>query len=353
MVLRSPPDLGEDELDHRLEVEARALGVQFSPSTSPQAHLTPSISTMTIASDSENPSSAISLSTFRTSCSSSERRHTFQSRMSISPSQTSSVAPSIYSFTELKASAFRNGIRRMSVFRKRKSAPWSRNITPTGTDQVFGAVSADQYSAKESMESPLSVRSSKSSWSTSIPPVRKGTLAHPTLDDPDSIPPIKQCPELQDLQVQQWAERDRFLDYQRKCLADMRTEYEQSRKQTLEAQTAFIRETRTEVYETYSSPLVPLLICPPPFTGRKIPLRLRIAPTRSRNEADGRTGIRETHLRHPPPPHGSLLPQRLLSTPNPTLRPQFSRLLRHRYRRRRHHPAPPQSPLSQSNRKRL
>jgi hypothetical protein len=280
-VLRSPPDLSEDELDHRLELEARALGLQFSPATSPQGHLTPSISTMTIASDSENPSSTISLSTFRTSCSSSERRHTFQSRMSISPSQQSSIAPSIYSFTELKASAFRNGIRRMSVFRKRKSAPWSRNITPTSTEQVFEAASADQYSAKESMESPLSVRSSKSSWSTSIPPVRKGSLAHPTLDDPESIPPIKQCPELQDLQIQQWAERDRFLDYQRKCLAEMRSEYERSRKQTLESQTASVRETRAEVCGTDSPLLIPLLICLLPFTGRKITIRLRIAPTRS------------------------------------------------------------------------
>ncbi len=71
-VLRSPPDVTEDELDHRLGLEAHVLSLQCPPAGG--GLLTSSPSVMTIASDPEEPSSAISQSTEPSSCSSSDRR---------------------------------------------------------------------------------------------------------------------------------------------------------------------------------------------------------------------------------------------------------------------------------------
>ncbi len=253
VVLRSPLDVTEDELDHRLELEARVVGVQCRP---PHVDpLTSSTSAATIASDFEKPRSAISQSTDPTSCSSSERRHTFQSPdihlLPISP--TRSVTPSLYSYTEKTTSAVRNGLRRMSIFRKRSPRRSSAAVTPASIEQGGNGVgAADQGSRKESLESPLSTTSRKSSWSTSIPLMTKDTVGESSSDDKEAIRRTQQCVELQELQIQQRDERDRFLEFQRKCLSDMRSDYEKSKKQKIEAQTAIVRVARTKAFPILS-----------------------------------------------------------------------------------------------------
>ena len=267
-VLRQPPNMTEDELEHLLEVEARVLGIKCRPSSADP--LTYSTSAMTIASDSEKPCSAISQSTDPTSCSSSDRRLTFQSPFiqTVPSSPTRSIAPSLYSFTEKKASALRNGIRNMSMFRKRTSATSSAALISTRAEQGFAA--------KESLESPLSTVSRQSSWSTSVPTTAKLNVGDPSSDDAEAVTRTEQCVELHELQVQQRDERDRFLEYQRKCLADMRAEHEKSRKQKIESQTAVIEENRAKVFPILFLFRLFMLI----GTERKVHRRLGVSSTR-------------------------------------------------------------------------
>lgn len=306
-VLRSPPDMTEDEIDHRLELEAHVLGLQYRlPGAGP---LTSSTSAMTIASDPEEPSSAISQSTGPTSCSSSDRRHTFQPSSVHPPPvlSTRSITPSLYSITEKKATALRNGIRIMSVFRKRRSATSRIVDTPTSNEHgVRDTAAFEDYSTKESFESPVSATSEQSSWSTPIPPIANIRIGDSSLEDSEAIERTTQCAAVQDLQSRQHDERDRFLHYQRECLVSLRAEHEKSRKEKIESKKTILKETKIKVLtDPATSLMTPFLIA----SEREIHHRPRIPPTRSRNEVDGRPRGREARLRHPPQTHGSLLSQ--------------------------------------------
>ena len=306
VVLRSPPGATEDELDHVLELEAGVLGLQCPPL--PVDPLPSSISASTIASDYPKPSSAISQSTAPTSCSSSDRRHTY------SPSPTNSLqrfasrsmTPSLFSYTEKKASAFRNGFRRMEMFRKRMSGISSVAFTPRSTDQVLkDTAGVEQESIKETLESPASTNSSKISWPTPpSPPLAKTTTRDDGEEDKDAIRRTMDCVEFQVLQARQRDERDRFFEYQRKCLADLRLEHERLKKQKMEAQAFLVREAKIKVCTSPNS--LHLLTNFPPE--RKGNLRTGIPPTRSRNGPHLPTRVGKTHLPIPPPPHGGLLP---------------------------------------------
>ncbi|ERF73931.1 hypothetical protein EPUS_05354 [Endocarpon pusillum Z07020] len=244
-VLRSPPDVTEDELDHRLGLEAHVLGLQYRL---PGAGLlTSSTSAMTVASDPEEPGSAISQSTGPTSCSSSDRRHTFQPSSGHPPPvlSTRSITPSLYSITEKKATGLRNGIRIMSVFRKRRSATSRVVDTPTSNEHgVRGTAAFDDYSVKGNSESPVSATSEQSSWSTPIPPIANIRTGDSSLEDSEAIERTTQCAAVQDLQSRQHDERDRFLHYQRECLVSLRAEHEKSRKGRIEFKETILKETK-------------------------------------------------------------------------------------------------------------
>jgi hypothetical protein len=261
-VLRSPPDLSEDELDHRLELEARVLGLQWRPQSAD--HLTSSISAMTISSDFDRQSSAVSQSTNPTSCSSSDRRptHILPATYPQSNSPPRSETPSIHSITEKRSSIFRNGIRRISVFRKRRSGISISANTPIGTEQdTDEADLVDRGLSKEILDSPLSTTSRKSSWSMSTPLAVRSNVGEITPDDKEATTRTEECTALRELQAQQGNERDRFLQFQSKYLNDMRVEYEQSKKQKVEAQAAAVRAAKTKV----------LAILPLPFSSANCP----------------------------------------------------------------------------------
>lgn len=253
-VLRSPPDVTEDELDHRLGLEAHVLSLQC-----PQAGagvLTSSISVITIASDSEEPSSAISQSTEPSSCSSSDRRHTFQPS-SISPLPflpTRSITPSLYSNTEKKATPFRNGMRIMSAFRKRSSRISRAVSTPISNEHGgFGTAAFDDYASKGSFESPVSATSEHSPWSTPTPPTTIIKIEDSSSEHSEAVGRTRHCAAVQDLQARQHDERDRFLHYQRECLVALRAEHEIFRKQKIESQQTILKETKAKVSTNHNT----------------------------------------------------------------------------------------------------
>jgi hypothetical protein len=256
-VLRPQCDITEDEQDHSLELEARVLGLQPQPLSAD--HLTASISATTVASDSQNPSSAISQSTAPTSCSSSERRHTYQppasEKQPISPSR--SVTPSLYSYTGKKASVLRNGFRKIARFRKRRSAISTLVTTPTSREgAVENTVVAETESIKPSLEGSLSAASQESSLSTSTPPVPNTNAGDDCADHNDDGRRIVQCVELHKMQARQRDERGRFLEYQRKCLDGMRVEHERVKKQRIQAQAALVKEAKSKACKIMVNALV-------------------------------------------------------------------------------------------------
>lgn len=323
-VLRSLPELTEDELDYRLEFEARAVGLHIEPPFANNLS-----SSTTIASDLQQPMSAISHSTGPTSCSSSEQQQTHKSDVAHLPSEPSRpVTPSGNSITEKRASSFRNGFRRMSVFRKRRSVRSSMVLTPMKIEQgVEHAIAIDGASNKASLEGPQSTTSEKSMWSAPLPQAARET----TMDLPSEANEITgetvQCVQLQHLQVQQRDERDRFLEYQRKCLDSLRMEHEMSKSQRLDAQTTIIREARAKVILSQSSIRFSLL-------RSKLQNEKSLADLESRQleaemhlmsdlEAEKRTCLirlrhMEAYCRSPPSPSPSPCPSSPPLTPPPS-----------------------------------
>lgn len=124
----------------------------------------------------------------------------------------------------------------------------SAAVTPANLNQGSeDAGAADGGLAKKGLESPASISSRQSGWSASVPPMTSMSVEESAVEDKDdkhSTRPTKQGVELLELQRQQQAERDRFLEYQRKCLNELRTEYENSKKQKIETQAAVVREKR-------------------------------------------------------------------------------------------------------------
>lgn len=251
VVLRSSPELTEDELDHVLKLEAHVLGLQFPPQ--PVNSLPSSISASTMTSESHKPRSTISQSTVPTSCSSSERRHTYQPSHTNSPPRfaSRSVTPSLFSYTEKRVSAFRDGFRKIEMFRKRMSGIPSVAMAPRSTEQavVEDAASVGQESTKGTLENPASANTSKSSWSTSPTPLPSvhASNGEEEEEDQDAIRRTRDCVEFQVMQAQQRDEKARFFEYQRKCLADLRSEHEEQKKQKMEAQAALLREAKFNV----------------------------------------------------------------------------------------------------------
>lgn len=261
MVLRSGPDLTEKELDQRLELEARVLDLQcWTPSLHPAFS---SISAASFACNSEKAHSAISQSTAPTSCSSSDRRHTYQAPLT-HPLQSTlirSSTPSLYSFNEKKPFAFRNSFRRMSLFRKRRSEISNAASIPASIEPLLDNFAAvDRQSTKKSLESPTSITSTKSSWSMSMSSTANETHGEPPLDEKDTMEPTHKSVEVEGLQTQQREEGARFFEYQRRCIADLRLQHERAKKYKLEAQSAIIRESKIKVQNI--SPSSHLLFLP-------------------------------------------------------------------------------------------
>lgn len=94
--------------------------------------------------------------------------------------------------------------------------------------------------SKEGLESCFSAQSKISSWSVSP------TLTPSIIQDPAELE-VPVFPELRQLQAQQLAERDRFLEYQRTSLRNLRLGMEHSRKVREDANAITMDEKRAKV----------------------------------------------------------------------------------------------------------
>ena len=168
--------------------------------------------------------------------------------------------------------------------------------------------------SKEALESCFSAQSKLSSWSASPTLTPSLTPGQVRLDVPES-------PAHAQLQIQQLAERERFLEYQRTCLRNLRLGMEQSRKGRQEANAATVEERKLKVL------LFECRISFANLVARNRHGNLGISSTRSRTQIDTRAGNRPQDLSHSTTTYGSILPlalARLLSAADSSIsiRPQ-------------------------------
>ncbi|KAL2426090.1 hypothetical protein ABEF95_010786 [Exophiala dermatitidis] len=220
----------EDDLDDRVALEAQSLGLLPFPITPDIEGLTYSISTATIASDSMNHSSVQSQSTTATSCASSEHRPATKApEVTEGASTAVSESPSFPGEVERKRkSPLRRGIRKVTGFRRKRSvaiaSPALSSINSDGDSSITEDLSVE-------VKSPLSLKSSKSSWSQPMPTTAQYGYKHSTSVDAVALKRSVECGEMLQLRMAQLDEKARFLEFQASMLAQLSSQWEKAREE--------------------------------------------------------------------------------------------------------------------------
>jgi len=236
IVLQLPSNVSEDNLDQNLAAEAQDLELVPLPPSTALGGLASSFSATTIGSEPNNQSSVLSQSTRPTSCASSFHRPPTQSSMTYKSqlSHTQSTTPSmILENDKRKGLGFRNSIWRMTVFKKRRSVV----STPSSLERNTLALNnADRMSIQSGLKSPASMQSVKSSWSN--PPLATRTHYEDPLpsEDKDAIKRTRECKELVNLHARQMEERSRFIDFQKRCIAQLRLQHQAEKQHLIDQQ---------------------------------------------------------------------------------------------------------------------
>jgi hypothetical protein len=244
-VRRIPATLTEKEHDEELHRLASSEGIELPHSMDETEAVASSTSDTTMLSESTNMQGSImSQSTAPTSCSSSERRpETSNSRVSTSVSMELQNRPYSSDAQKKRNSVFRSRMRRI-VGKKRKDSSDSGAATIT-----VNAPHADtSYRESTDLEnasprSPSPVRSLKSAWSNHVAP--KQSLEYD--QDPIALKRSMECRELVELQKEQQAERDRFLQFRHQLLSQLRHERDYAKGERKIAHDAVMADKRKAV----------------------------------------------------------------------------------------------------------
>jgi hypothetical protein len=226
-VLHLSPPLTEEDIDAQLAHEAYLLGLMPPQLPTDVDGIASLLSATTIASEPNHHTSILSESTAPTSCSSSERRPvTKSSRLSeksAPQSNTPSILPEIDTRRGSTGSGFRKGFRKMTGFRKRKSVMLDTSAFNSIHSQIDRS-DGNRYSIQSEVRSPISIKSSKSSWSAP-PSATKQSFERSLPVDPEALQRTMESKELLNLRSLQIEERDRFLRYQRDVLDKLRSQH--------------------------------------------------------------------------------------------------------------------------------
>ncbi|KIW88703.1 uncharacterized protein Z519_10749 [Cladophialophora bantiana CBS 173.52] len=247
-VLQLPSTSSEDELDDRLALEAQSLGISPLQVTSGIDRIASSVSTITIASDSVNQSSIQSQSTTATSCASSEHRPVTQSSRISDHAPSSSDVPSPASTSERKKySPLRRGFQKMAGFRKKRTGGLSASSTLTSISS--DAETNDSEEISVDMQSPLSVKSSKSSWSQPLSAAKSSCESQPFVEM-EALQRSMGCKELLNLRMAQLDEKARFLEFQASLMLQLKSERDSLKAHKKTTHGKVIAEQRSKMDRT-------------------------------------------------------------------------------------------------------
>ncbi|KAK4946972.1 hypothetical protein LTR10_014114 [Elasticomyces elasticus] len=229
-VLRLGSTTSEDDLDDRIALEAQSLDLLPVHVTPDIDSLTSSLSSTTVTSESINHSSIQSQSTAPTSCASSEHRPATRSSYVSERSPTHSEPPSSRSQPDKKRnSPLKRGFRKMTGFRKRRSG----SVALTSSTLSSISSDADTNQAEEAsvdMRSPLSIKSSKSSWSQP-PSATKLSSESSAPVDQEAVKRSMESKDLLNLRMSQLEEKARFLEFQTSLISQLAARKEQKRSE--------------------------------------------------------------------------------------------------------------------------
>ncbi|KAK6365357.1 hypothetical protein LTS17_011329 [Exophiala oligosperma] len=222
-VLQLTSSKTEDDLDDEVSAQLQALGLLQPAVVSALQAITSSLATVTVASDSINASAIHPKSPDWKSAASSDHRPITRSSYTSDRSPSSRVDAD-----KRRNSPLKRGLKRLSGFRKRRSGS-AALASPTLTS----VSSTDTHQSEEGsidMKNPLSIKSSKSSWSP-ILPARKPSYDESTPVDEDALKRSMECRHLMNLQMTQLEEKVRFLEYQTTLISQLRTRKEDAKRQ--------------------------------------------------------------------------------------------------------------------------
>ena len=229
-VLKLPPDLTETQLDEQLAHEACALGVSLPAATDTVGGVTQSFSMTTIDSDANNKTSIVSNSTAPTSCSSSDHPPLPRTSLASEISPPPSVSPSVLSdMGRKRENGFRKGIRRMAVFRKRKTLPVSPSTLASIESNTVTTEASDRTSRRPGTKSSASVGSNKGSVSLPTSTIEQ-TPEGPTPPDTDHDHLTTDSKDLEALRAHHLEEQARFLEYQRSILSQIQAQHREAKR---------------------------------------------------------------------------------------------------------------------------
>ncbi len=229
-VLLLPSSTSENDLDDRLAEEAQSLGLPALPGASDIDGITSSLSNLTAVSDSIPQNSVQSQSSAPISRASSVHRPATRpsNTSERSPSHSHSTSPPFTSeYDKKRNSPLRRGFRKMAGLRKRRSAALA---SPTLTSISSDPETSTSDNASVDMKSPLSVKSSKSSWSQPLS-APKFDYEQPIPVDDEALKRSIECKDLLNLRMAQLDEKARFLTFQTSMLAQLRSQREKIKAQ--------------------------------------------------------------------------------------------------------------------------
>jgi hypothetical protein len=146
-----------------------------------------------------------------------------------------------------KGIGFRDGIRRMTGFKRRRSIA----STPSALESINGNTlvlyNGDRMSIQSGLKSPASIESSKSSWSNSPSTTRVHYEDPLPPEDKDAIKRTRECKELVSLHNRQVEERSRFAEFHKRAIAHLRLQHQAEKQRLIDLQRQVVAEVLDKV----------------------------------------------------------------------------------------------------------
>jgi hypothetical protein len=166
-----------------------------------------------------------------------------------------------------KGLGFRDGIRRMTGFKRRRSVASSPSALESTNSNTLVLYNGDRMSIQSGLKSPASIKSSKSSWSNSPSTTRTHYEDPLPPEDKDAIKRTRECKELVSLHNRQVEERIRFAEFHKRAIAHLRLLHQAEKQQQIDLQRQLVAEALDKV-GTHVQP-------PSPPVHAKTPTRMR------------------------------------------------------------------------------
>jgi hypothetical protein len=146
-----------------------------------------------------------------------------------------------------KSLGFRDGIRRMTGFKRRRSIASISSAFESINSNTFVLYNGDRMSIRSGLKSPASIESSKSSWSNAPSATRAHYEDPLPPEDKEAIRRTRECKELVSLHNRQVEEKSRFAEFHKRAIAHLRLQHQAEKQQLIDLQRQLVAEALDKV----------------------------------------------------------------------------------------------------------